>query len=90
VTLAALAGCATPSSEPADATVPVPSRDLTLPLAVSIENLMNFTQSVVTPAVGIAVDLYEEELYADLVAFERGPAAHLARLGSHHQVALVG
>ena len=55
----AFAGCVSPAAQtPAGTTA-----DLDLPLdgilPIDIENLMNFTQSIVTPAVGTAADLYE-------------------------------
>lgn len=53
----ALAGCVTPPEDTTAASVDLDTIAGLLP--ISIENVMNFTQSVVTPAVGLASDLYE-------------------------------
>lgn len=58
LTTTALAGCVgIPGETPAAAAVPLPGLDGLLP--VRVENVMGFTQSVVSPAIGLATDLYE-------------------------------
>lgn len=54
----ALAGCVTPP----DSATPAAAVDLdavTGLLPISVENVMSFTQSIVSPAIGVANDLYE-------------------------------
>ncbi len=53
-----LAGCVNPA-DPTPASTDVTVPDLTAILPVTISNVMTFTKSIVTPAVGIAADLYE-------------------------------
>jgi len=52
-----LAGCVTPGAGVDPAALGVPGLDGLLP--ISIENVMDFTQSIVSPAIGTAADLYE-------------------------------
>lgn len=59
MTAVAVAGCIGPEDTAPAATAPDVLTGVTGLLPISIENVMNFTQSVVTPAVGLAADLYE-------------------------------
>ena len=61
LTTLALAGCVTPNDvTPAAATDVLPDLEDLIPL--NVENVLSFTESVVTPAVGLATDLYEPTL----------------------------
>lgn len=53
-----LAGCVSPAAEPLSVSVDI-SAGLTGLIPIVIENVMNFQQSVVAPAVGLSDDLYE-------------------------------
>ena len=58
LTMAALAGCVSPAAV-TPSTDALPLEGLAGVLPVSVENVMSFSQSVVSPAVGLATDLYE-------------------------------
>ena len=58
VTATALAGCVSPAAVTPGADQPLPV-DLEGVLPISVDNVMNFSQAVVTAAIGTATDLYE-------------------------------